>query len=96
MQEIRYYPLVDATTDGKIKSPMFHTTSKDTVEEKHKFYLEEMIPHYYRLYVSKPKMGISAKGFDIQCPICGSTMKAISKPLNSKKKSLYTCEKCNH
>ena len=61
MEEIRYYPLVDATTDGKVKVPMFHTTSKNTVEETHKFYLEEMIPYYYRLYVSNPKAKMSQK-----------------------------------
>ena len=94
MREVRYYPLVDATLDGKDKVPMFYTTSKIEIEARNKLYLEEIIPHYYRLCVSNPDSGVSAEGFKIRCPICGKAMRKFSRPLDRKKKSLYICNSC--
>ena len=53
--EIRYYPVIDMDTEGYEKHPMTPTLSANTVREHHRFWLEEIIPHYFRLCAAEPQ-----------------------------------------
>jgi len=92
MTEIRYYPLIDCDTEGTEKVAMFPTPNGNTVKAQSKMWLEEMIPHHFRLYT---KNSTSAVTFNIRCPRCGTVLKRISAGINETKHGLYVCSACN-
>ena len=49
MTEILYYPLIDCDAEGTEKSAMIPTPHEGTVRAQAGMWLEEMIPHYFRL-----------------------------------------------
>ena len=50
MTETRYYPLIDCDIEGTEKMAMIPTLSGNTVKTQSEMWIEEMIPHYFRLY----------------------------------------------
>ena len=54
MTEIRYYPLIDCDTEGTEKVAMIPTPNGNTVKAQSEMWLEEMIPHHFRLYTAVP------------------------------------------
>lgn len=95
MERIKYHPLVDADTDGSVKVPMFLTTDEANVREHHRLYLEEIIPHRYRLCASKPVEAESVIDLDIRCPYCGKRLTAISTPKDGTRLTLLLCDRCS-
>ena len=93
MTEIRYYPLIDCDTEGTEKVAMFPTLERDTVMATRKMWLEEIVPHYFRL---RMRPGVSPSGITIRCPRCGNALRAISAPINETKHELYVCSHCTH
>ena len=93
MTEIRYYPLIDCDTEGTEKVAMFPTLERDTVMATSKMWLEEIVPHYFRLRI---RLGVSTNGITIRCPRCGNALRAISAPINETKHELYVCSHCTH
>ena len=91
MTEILYYPLIDCDTEGKEKVAMFPTLDRGTVMAQSKMWLEEMVPHYFRLHI---RPGTSASVTTIRCPCCGKQLRAISEPINETKQGLYVCGNC--
>ena len=92
MTEILYYPLIDCDTEGTEKVALFPTPNGNTVSENHKLWLEEMVPHYFRLHArsgSRP-----ASSFSIRCPLCGKSLKRISADIDKTKLGLYVCSPC--
>ena len=94
MEEIKYHPLVDGDSSGEERIPMFFTTDQKTVRNTASEYLEEMIPDYYRLFSVNGTSAKTAKAYNIHCPICGNTMKAISSIVDEHRLSLYCCPIC--
>ena len=92
--EIKYHPLVDADTEGTEKVPMFFSTNEESVSAHHKLYLEEIIPHYYRLCSSEPMTAAEVEGLTIHCPLCNKVMRAISSQHDGKRHALYQCDRC--
>lgn len=92
MNEIRYYPLIDCDTEGTEKVAMIPTPNGNAVKSRSSMWLEEMIPHHFRLYT---KNSTSAVAFNIHCPRCGTTLKRISAGINEIKHGLYVCSACN-
>lgn len=92
MTEIRYYPLIDCDTEGTEKVAMIPTPNGNTVKAQSEMWLEEMIPHHFRLYT---KNSSSADTFNIRCPRCGTALKRISVGINETKHGLYVCSACN-
>lgn len=92
MTEIRYYPLIDCDTEGTEKVAMIPTPNGNTVKAQSEMWLEEMIPHHFRLYT---KNSTSADNFNIRCPRCGTALKRISGAINETKHGLYVCSACN-
>jgi len=92
MDDIRYHPLVDADTDGEIKVPMFCTDRADNMK-RHRFCLEEIVPHTFRLCSTKP-LKDEETAFDIRCPYCGHSLKRISRSVDSTHHGLFICERC--
>ena len=90
MEKIKYHPLIDCDTSGTEKVPMFFHTDRDTVAAHHSFWLEEIVPHYYRLCARDS----CEQELTIHCPICGKIMEAITNPIDSRKRALYACPKC--
>ena len=93
MDEIRYHPLVDCDTEGSVKVSMFCTTDEAAVKKPHSLYLQEIVPHYFRLYANNTNRKLS-KEFDTHCPVCGSNLKRIGNSVDDHKLGLYRCMKC--
>ena len=92
MTEIRYYPLIDCDSDGTEKVAMIPTPNGNTVKSQSQMWLEEMVPHHFRLYT---KNSSSADTFNIRCPRCGTALKRISGAINETKRGLYVCYACH-
>ena len=95
MESIRYHPLVSNDDDGIEQVPLFFTEDRQTVSERHDLFLEEIVPRYYRLCAKHPHTAADEVEYRIRCPLCGRTMKAISRPNDEHKLSLYCCENCS-
>lgn len=92
MTEIRYYSLIDCDSDGTEKVAMIPTPNGNTVKAQSKMWLEEMVPHHFRLYSQNSN---SADNFNIRCPRCGTALKRISGVINETKRGLYVCYACH-
>lgn len=91
MTEIRYYPLINCDSEGKEKVAMIPTPDGNTAKSRSRMWLEEMIPHHFRLYTQNSS---SADPLNIRCPRCGSALKRISGSINETKHGLYVCSAC--
>ena len=94
MTGIKYHPLIDADTDGADKIPMFFTTDREAVIAHHALYLEEFVPHRYRLHAKAPHSMKTYLGYNIHCPCCGAVMEAITPHIDEYKLAVYACKKC--
>lgn len=92
MTETKYYPLIDCDTEGTEKAAMIHAPSRTAVQAQSEMWLEEMIPHHFRLYTQNSS---SADTFNIRCPRCGTALKRIGGAINETKRGLYVCSACN-
>lgn len=92
MTEIKYHPLINATDDGIDFVPMFPTNNEKTVTATHSLYLEEIVPHYYRLKTTVAQT--TPVAYKIHCPSCGSVMDKIGGFVSEHKLSLYACPEC--
>ena len=92
MTDIRYYPLIDCDTEGTEKVAMIPTLDRNTVKAQSGMWLEEMVPHYFRLFTKDTTN--SADAFHIRCPSCGTALKCISGASNENKRGLYVCCAC--
>lgn len=92
MTDIKYYPLIDCETDGTEKMPMFPVTDSKSIRAQSHLWLEEVVPHYYRLHAEANRRPDNA--ISIYCPLCGKEMRCISGDINETKLGLYTCSSC--
>ena len=95
MTDIKYYPLIDCDTEGTEKVAMIPAPNSAAVQAQSKMWLEEMIPHHFRLYTQNmyPKLQpVSLTG--VRCPRCGTALKRISGAINETKRGLYVCSAC--
>ena len=93
MTEILYYPLIDCDAEGVEKASMIPTPHEDTVRAQAGMWLEEMIPHYFRLCSQNSNR--PADTCHIRCPRCGMVLKRISADINETRRSLYVCSACD-
>ena len=91
MTEIRYYPLINCDSEGTEKVAMIPTPDGNTAKSRSRMWLEEMIPHHFRLHTQNSS---SADPLNIRCPRCGSALKRISGSINETKHGLYICSAC--
>lgn len=94
MEEIRYYPLVDRDETGYVKSPLFAMNEEQGKSITHQFYLQEIVPHHFRLKAQQPQNTAEAEKYTIYCPRCGKKMRLIGAATNSYTLGLYVCETC--
>ena len=94
MTEILYYPVVDMNTDGSEKQSMLPTKNAKSVREHHRFWLEEAVPHYFRLCASEEHPVEEVAGFKVHCPYCGDALNPISALTREKRYFLYACNHC--
>ena len=92
MTEILYYPLIDCDTEGHEKAPMIPTPNEGTVRAQAVMWLEEMIPHYFRL--CGQNSNCPADTYHIRCPRGGKVLKRISAGINETRHGLYVCSAC--
>lgn len=92
MTEIKYYPVIDCDTEGTEKVAMIPTPNGDAVKSRSSMWLEEMIPHYFRLHTKSSSN--STDTFTIHCPRCGMALKQIGANINETKRGLYVCSVC--
>lgn len=93
MEEIKYHPLVDMDTNGKLKVAMFVSTRKDQMEH-HKLWLEEPVTGAYRLCSREKTKGKVFNDIEIYCPHCGKLLKAISPQNDGNRHAIYVCTNC--
>lgn len=94
IETIKYHPLVDMDTKGKVKVPMFCSTDLNAMTEHHKMYLEEIIPYRFRLYSSNEMSAEETSDLEIYCPYCGKQLKAITASKDGLRHGLYVCDRC--
>lgn len=94
MTEILYYPVVDMSTDGADKQSMLPTTDADSVRTHYRFWMEEFVPHYFRLRASEEHSPKEIAGFRIRCPYCGDMLSPISAMTRGTRFFLYACNHC--
>ena len=92
MEDIKYHPLINDGSKDMI--PMFVSKEKSDMAG-HRFYLEEIIPHYYRFCSKNPLSKEKAADYQIHCPYCGKIMHPVASAMDSHKHSLYVCEACS-
>ena len=95
MNTIRYHPLLDCETGGMEKVPLFFSTDRASVSQRHDMYLEEVIPRYYRLWSVRGVFAGNGRAYIIHCPLCGKAMQAVSAPRDKHRLGLYACPDCN-
>ncbi len=93
MEEIKYHPLVDTDTNGSVKVPMFMSCRKSDME-KHRLYLEEIIPYSFRLCSVEPMVANETENISVHCPYCGKNLKAITGSRNGNRHQLFVCKNC--
>lgn len=94
MTVIKYHPLIDADTEGVEKTPMFFTTDRDVVCAHHALYLEEFVPHRYRLHAKATHSMRQYLDYRIHCPYCGNVMDAQTPHIDQHTLAVYACKKC--
>lgn len=94
MTDILFHPLVDRDTDGLDKSPLFCCPDREKVAGIFALYLEELVSKRYRLIAREEHTIQQASAYSIHCPICGAVMRAISRPVDKHRLSLYECPEC--
>lgn len=94
MQEIKYYPVIDMDTEGLEKQAMLPATDRDAVCSRHGFWLEEIIPHFFRLCSAERQAKETVSQFKIHCPRCGGVLRPISSVTNGNRHFLYACDTC--
>ena len=94
MYQSKYHPLVDANSGGTEKVPMFFSDDEKTVAENHAFYLDEIVPHYYRLVARAAHDRMADGTYKIHCPECGHIMQTIAGRIDEHRLALYACPKC--
>ena len=92
MTKILYYPLIDCDAKGTEKAAMIPTPHEDTVRAQAGMWLEEMIPHYFRLCGQNSNH--HADTYHIRCPRCGKVLERISAGINETRHGLYVCSAC--
>ena len=95
MYQLKYYPLVDVGSDSLEKVPMFFSDNEKIVAKNHTFYLDEIVPHYYRLVARTSHDRMARDIYKIHCPECGHIMQAIAGHINEHRLALYACPTCN-
>ena len=95
MRNTKYYPLICADTENGDMMPLCSTEKRITMEQHHKLYLSEMIPHYYRLNANIPQGMEEWNKMNIHCPLCGKIMNRMSTPTDETCLPLYCCPSCS-
>jgi len=89
MEYVRYYPVIEMTSDGRTGWAVFPSADEAQVREHHKTYLEEIVPGSFRLHSRG-----TASDIEIRCPRCGKPLRCISKGSASLRYPVYLCDFC--
>lgn len=90
MTDLKYFPVIDMSGDGKQMAAVFPTNNESRAADYHNAYLEEIVPHSFRLYAKK----YIAKDVGISCPYCGSKLVCLYEGDGIMTHSMYRCGKC--
>lgn len=96
MTNVKYYPVIDCDSEGTEKVALFPVYNRDTVSGYHSVWLEEMIPHHFRLCTKNAKEPRCTGKFTLHCPACNSPLKRIGKATDNTRLGLYVCSSCNN
>ena len=91
----RYFPLVNCTSDGLEKVPMFSGDDFFGVIENTGYALIRMSANRYRVFAQEPHEPEEYKKIKIHCPVCGEIMDIISPHITKNTLALYACKNCN-
>ena len=86
MRDVKYYPVIDCDSEGTEKKvALFPVYNRDTVSANHNVWLEEMIPHHFRLCTKNTKEPRTKGAFTLHCPACNSSLRLIGEATDNKK-----------
>ena len=88
MDEIKYYPVIDMSSDGKTGCAVFPAEDEAVIKAHHKAYLEEIVRGSFRLHTD------GAKDIEIRCPRCGKPLRCVISVSGSHRCPVYRCEHC--
>ena len=89
----KYYPLIDCTSEGNEKVPMFFTHNfSDAIGSG--FLLGSNQRNRYRLIARESHTPDQYRQFNIRCPMCGKAMDIIAPHENNHALALYACAEC--
>lgn len=94
MEHIKYHPLVDADTDGTVKVPLFAAMDESMVKNSHSLYLQEYMPHYFRLISNNCDPDRLSGEFEIRWPCLRNCTQAGLRSTEQPKLGLYVCDRC--
>lgn len=89
----RYYPLIDCTSDGNEKFPMFFSSNFFNAVGTG-FVLMSDQRNRYRLVATKPHTPDQYRQYNIRCPLCGKAMDIIGPHETKLSLALYACAEC--
>ena len=89
----RYFPLIDCTSDGLEKFPMFPGKDINTTCGTG-FTLFEVAPNRYRMIAHEEHEPEDYKKYKIRCPKCGVAMDIKSPHITKNTLALYACKDC--
>lgn len=88
---MNYYTLIDMDTDGTVKTALFPTEDEVQAMSRGRAYLEEIVPHSFRLHTLRPMEDDA----DIRCPSCGKRLKLVVSARSPHiRNSIYHCTFC--
>ncbi|NCB94065.1 MAG: hypothetical protein EOM40_16120 [Clostridia bacterium] len=96
MTDTKYYPVIDCNSEGTQKAALFPIYNRDIVSKNHSLWLEEIIPHHFRLCTKNTKEPRVTGIFTIHCPACGKPLKCIAQATSNNRLGLYECSSCNN
>jgi predicted RNA-binding Zn-ribbon protein involved in translation (DUF1610 family) len=90
MTDVNYFPVIAMDPDGRYRAAMLPTHDEASAKDSHKAYLEEIVPHSFRLH-SREHI---PKTVNISCPYCGAYLKCLYEGDGRRILSMYRCPKC--
>jgi hypothetical protein len=89
----RFFPLIDADSDGIEKVAMIPTTQESTAIRNHRMHLRELERNLYALHSREPQRLRDYLGFKVHCPCCGHVMDIVDL-FDGRHETTYRCPRC--
>ena len=94
MYDVHYYPVVDCDSGGSEMVALMGTTKRAMIQNQ-RAWLEELVPHHFRLCTRDGHAFRPNNKFKIHCPVCGKALQKIGRNSDATRLGLYRCNSCD-